>query len=300
VIGVLINVAFYGGLFVLNLYFQDVRGEDALSAGFALVPQLAAIVVGSTLTAHRSGKASGPQRTGLLGLWLCGLGSAGLLLADASIGYGWLILPMAATGMGMGMITPSVTAATTEAAPGHYGGLASGVINASRQSGSVIGIAILGGLAGADFGGDPDAILGTRYAIGASAIAFFAASILAALYLGRGSGHHDQVAPGLALAHVQLGGDPLTELGDVADDADDAPALAEPVEDVHHLVESVGIEAAEPFVDEQGLQARAPGLGADDVREAEREREAGQEGLAAGQRRGVPVNSRPAIPRQKS
>jgi DHA2 family methylenomycin A resistance protein-like MFS transporter len=301
VIGVLINFSFYGGLFVTNLYFQNVRGDDALAAGLALFPQLAAIVVGSTLTAHRSGKASGPQRTGLLGLWLCGLGTAGLLLADADVHYVWLILPMAATGMGMGMITPSVTAATTEAAPGHHGGLAAGVINAARQAGSVIGIAVLGGLAGADFGGDPDAILGTRYALGTAAIAFFVASILAALYLGRGrSGHDHEITPGLALADVQLGGDALAELRDVADDADDPAALAQPVEHVHHLVERVGVEAAETLVDEQRLEACAAGLRAHDVGEPQREREAGEERLAPGQGGGVPIDARPAVPRQQT
>jgi DHA2 family methylenomycin A resistance protein-like MFS transporter len=310
VIGVLINFAFYGELFVINLYFQDVRGHGALAAGLAVLPQLGAIVAGSTIAARRSGRASGPRRTGVLGLWLCGTGTSALLIADASVAYVWLIVPMAAAGLGMGMITPAVTAATTEAAPVRYGGLASGVINASRQAGSVIGIAVLGGLAGADFGGTPDAVLGIRYAIGAAAIAFFLASILAALYLGRAARHHlapdgtdsadhDEVAAGGVLAHVELSGDPLAELGDVADDADDAASLAQPVEDVHHLVEGVRVEAAEPLVDEQGLEARAPRLGTDHVGQAEREREAGQEGLAPGQRRGVPIDARPAVPRQQ-
>lgn len=190
VIGVLINFAFYGQLFVINLYFQDVRDAGPLEAGLAVLPQLAAIVVGSAIAARRSGRASGPQLTGLIGLWCCGSGTAALLVADELIAYWWLVLPMAAAGLGMGMITPAVTAATTEAAPAHHGGVASGVINASRQTGSVIGIAVLGGLAGGS-----DAVLGTRYAVGTAAIAFFVAVILAALYLGRIALHPKPLMP---------------------------------------------------------------------------------------------------------
>lgn len=189
-IGVLINFAFYGELFVLNLYFQDVRGQEPLMAGLAVLPQLAAIVAGSTIAARRSGRTSGPQLTALLGLWIAGSGVSALLVADASVGYWWLVAPMAAAGLGMGMVTPAVTAATTEAAPAHHGGLASGVINAARQSGSVIGIAVLGGLAGGS-----NAVLGTRYAVGVAAIAFFAAVILAALYLGRVALHPKPLMP---------------------------------------------------------------------------------------------------------
>jgi MFS transporter, DHA2 family, methylenomycin A resistance protein len=39
VVGFLINLGFYGQLFVMSLYFQDVRGYSALRAGLALLPE---------------------------------------------------------------------------------------------------------------------------------------------------------------------------------------------------------------------------------------------------------------------
>jgi MFS transporter, DHA2 family, methylenomycin A resistance protein len=36
--GLLVNVAFYGLIFVLSLYFQDVNGRSAFATGLAFVP----------------------------------------------------------------------------------------------------------------------------------------------------------------------------------------------------------------------------------------------------------------------
>jgi MFS family permease len=69
-----------------------------------------------------------------------------------------------------------VTAVLTDAAPLHHSGLASGVINSARQSGSVIGIAVLGGLvARLD-----DFVLAVRLAVGVAAIGFFVGVVIAA------------------------------------------------------------------------------------------------------------------------
>ncbi len=88
---------------------------------------------------------------------------------------------------------------------------------------------------------------------------------------------------------MHLRGDASPQLGDVAHEADDAPALAQAVEDVHHLVEGVLVERAEALVDEQRLDARAARLGLHDVGQSQGERERGEERLAAGERARVPL-----------
>jgi DHA2 family methylenomycin A resistance protein-like MFS transporter len=45
-VGLLINLGFYGELFVINLYFQQVRGYSALDAGLALLPQMGVVALG--------------------------------------------------------------------------------------------------------------------------------------------------------------------------------------------------------------------------------------------------------------
>ncbi len=180
VIGVLINFGFYGPLFVLTLYFQNERGMSPLEAGFALLPQVAGIIPGAATSARWSARAGGPTGTACLGMFLTGTGIAATMLAG-DVPYAVLVLTLTVTGIGMGLTMPAVTAALTDAVPVHHAGLAAGVINASRQTGSVVGIAVLGGLVGA---GD-EAVLQLRYALGVAGLAFFVAVILAATCLHR-------------------------------------------------------------------------------------------------------------------
>ena len=61
----------------------------------------------------------------------------------------------------------------------------------------------------------------------------------------------------------------VAQLGHVGDDADGAPAGAQVVDLGHDRLEGVGVQGAEALVDEEGLQAHAPGLGRDDVGQGE-------------------------------
>lgn len=84
----------------------------------------------------------------LIGLSLGGVGLLGLLVAGANTGYPLLVAPLAAVGFGMAFTMPAATTAVVEAAPAQQAGVASGVINASRQVGGLIGVALLGALIG--------------------------------------------------------------------------------------------------------------------------------------------------------
>jgi MFS transporter, DHA2 family, methylenomycin A resistance protein len=147
-VGLLINLGFYGELFVLNLYFQQTRDASALLAGVALLPQMGMAAIGSALSGRYTAATGGPRRTMLAGLLIGAAGFLGLLFAAAHTFYLWLVLPMIAVGFGMSFTMPAATTAVTDAAPDDRSGLAAGVINAARQLGSVLGVAILGGLAG--------------------------------------------------------------------------------------------------------------------------------------------------------
>ncbi|MGH3840664.1 MAG: MFS transporter [Pseudonocardiaceae bacterium] len=123
-VGLLINLGFYGELFVINLYFQQMLGYSALVAGLALLPQMSMVI----------------------GLVIGGVGLLGLLVTGAATPYVWLVGPLIAAGFGMSFIMPAATTAVVEAAPADRAGLASGAINAARQIGGVIGVALLGAL----------------------------------------------------------------------------------------------------------------------------------------------------------
>ena len=108
------------------------------------------------------------------------------------------------------------------------------------------------------------------------------------------------VDPVRALADDQLGRDPVAHLGDVADHADDATAVAQGVEGVHHVVEGVGVERAEALVDEQRVERGAADLVHDHVGQAQRQRERHHERLAARQRRRVAALARPVVADQQA
>jgi DHA2 family methylenomycin A resistance protein-like MFS transporter len=144
-VGLLINFGLYGQLFVLSLYFQDLRGYSALGTGLALLPEAALLIVASALSGRIMAR-TGPRRPMLAGLLIGGAGLLGVATAGPHTGYLLLAAPMAATGFGMALTMPAATAAVMEAAPPDRGGIASGVINAARQAGTVLGVALLGTL----------------------------------------------------------------------------------------------------------------------------------------------------------
>jgi DHA2 family methylenomycin A resistance protein-like MFS transporter len=144
-VGLLINLGFYGQLFVATLYFQQIRGYSALLTGLALLPQMGMAAIASPLSGRVMAR-TGPRRPMIAGLALGGAGLLGLLVADARTPYGLLVAPLMAVGFGMAFTMPAATAAVMGAAPDGRGGMASGVINAARQVGGVIGIALLGAL----------------------------------------------------------------------------------------------------------------------------------------------------------
>jgi MFS transporter, DHA2 family, methylenomycin A resistance protein len=146
-VGLLINLGFYGQMFLMSLYLQDIRGYSALVAGLALLPEAALLTVAS-MASGRIMARTGPRLPMIAGLLLGGAGLLGLIVAGPATHYAFLIVPMAAAGFGIALTMPAATAAVIEAAPADRGGIASGVINASRQAGGVLGVALLGSLVG--------------------------------------------------------------------------------------------------------------------------------------------------------
>jgi MFS transporter, DHA2 family, methylenomycin A resistance protein len=145
VVGLLINLGFYGQLFVTTLYFQDLRGYSALATGLALLPESAMATTGSVLSGRIMSR-TGPWPPMVAGLALGAAGLFGLMFAAVHTEYGLLVVPLMATGLGMALTMPAATAAVMGAAPAKRAGLASGVINTARQVGGVIGVALLGTL----------------------------------------------------------------------------------------------------------------------------------------------------------
>ncbi|WP_214411702.1 DHA2 family efflux MFS transporter permease subunit [Sphaerisporangium fuscum] len=172
VVGVLLNFGFYGLLFVVPLYFQRVQHLSALMTGLAMLPMAMMPMISSPL----SGRVAARTRPYLPMAWGLVIGGAGLLgwlVAGPGTGYRALVVPMVLTGFGTGFTMPAATAAIMEAAPAELGGAASAVLNAARQTGSALGVAMVGTLvAGAGVVG------GLHVAVIVGGLGFLAAAAL--------------------------------------------------------------------------------------------------------------------------
>jgi DHA2 family methylenomycin A resistance protein-like MFS transporter len=178
-VGLAINLGFYGQLFVMSLYFQHVRGWSALGTGLALLPEGIFVALSSALSGRAMGRV-GPRLPMLTGLVLGGAGLTGLVIAGSGTSYPLLVLPLVATGFGMAFTMPAATTAIIGAAPAERAGIASGVLNASRQAGGAIGVALLGTLVGSGA-----FVPGLRVAMLVAGAAFFAAAAVTALTVER-------------------------------------------------------------------------------------------------------------------
>jgi predicted MFS family arabinose efflux permease len=192
VTALLIGAGMFAMWFYVSLYLQQVLGFDALHAGFAFVPGSAMIVLG-TMLATRALAKIGPRPLLLVGPFVAAIGLAWLSRFPADGSYTADVLgPLMLLTFGMGLAMTPLAVAGTAGMPRHEAGLASGLINTSRQVGGAIGLAALSTISAhiaASHGGSPKAALAAGFSgamIGA-AIALAAAGLVAALLPRRGS-----------------------------------------------------------------------------------------------------------------
>jgi EmrB/QacA subfamily drug resistance transporter len=143
----LIGAAFFSMWYFLSLYLQNVLGYSALRAGLAFLPMGIVIIAGAQASARLM------PRVGVRPLL-----QAGALLAAA--GFAWLSAivpypsywehvfgPGCVISLALGVLFPPLAAAATAGVPFTEAGLASGVLNTSRQIGGSLGLAVLATIA---------------------------------------------------------------------------------------------------------------------------------------------------------
>ncbi|MEP6740606.1 MAG: MFS transporter [Caldimonas sp.] len=174
-VGLLANAAFYGLIFVFSLYFQQVQGDSALRTGLAFLPMIGAILP-LNLVAPRLAERIGGPTTIAIGAAISAFGCLALLGVDRDTGYGALWPSLVALGAGLGLLVPPLTSTLLASVDKGRSGIAAGALNAARQTGSVIGVALFGSLVG-----DADRfVAGMRASlvISAALLAFGSAAIL--------------------------------------------------------------------------------------------------------------------------
>ena len=146
VIGLLINFAFYGMVFILSLFFSRIRHFDAQQTGFSFLPMMGVLVLTNLLAGPLSNRIGARQLT-VAGLMLGALGYLLLLPTNSSSPYALMIVPMLLSGVGISLTIPVITNATLSSVPRSQAGIGSGLLNSARQVGGVLGVAVFGFLA---------------------------------------------------------------------------------------------------------------------------------------------------------
>jgi DHA2 family methylenomycin A resistance protein-like MFS transporter len=144
--GLALNFAFYGAVFLLALYFEQVHGLSALETGLMFLPMTALITV-VNLLAGRLTTRYGPRLPIALGQVVLLGGVCGLLALQQDtplVVQAAVLLPF---GLGGGLAVPALTAALLESVDADRAGLAAGLLNAGRQFGGALGVALFGSLA---------------------------------------------------------------------------------------------------------------------------------------------------------
>jgi DHA2 family methylenomycin A resistance protein-like MFS transporter len=145
--GLLVNVAFYGLIFVLSLYFQKVNGWSAFYTGLAFVPMMGAVLPFNLLAAPVAERI-GPFAAIGGGALIAAASCLGLLIIEQGSTYWMLGAQLVAMGAGLGLLVPPLTSALLGSVEKKRSGVAAGVLNATRQTGSVLGVSLFGSLVG--------------------------------------------------------------------------------------------------------------------------------------------------------
>lgn len=141
---VAIGAANFGGYFFLSLYLQQVTSYSPLRAGLAFLPiglsAFAGASMGTRLVARigvRNQLALGPAiaATGLI--WMA------TVLTPQSAYLTDLLGPLILFGAGAGLTFVPMAMGATQGVPPHQQGLASALINTTRQVGGALGLAIM-------------------------------------------------------------------------------------------------------------------------------------------------------------
>ena len=151
----LVSFAMFGIFFAMPLYFQEVRGVNAMGSGLRLLPMIGGMVIGmigSTRLASPRQAADGTASAPLASVK--GLVTVGFTIMAVTLGFGATTTVSSGTGfaaawfavfgLGLGLAMPQTMNAALSALSAETSGAGSALISAMRQVGATIGVAVLG------------------------------------------------------------------------------------------------------------------------------------------------------------
>ncbi|MFG3256918.1 DHA2 family efflux MFS transporter permease subunit [Streptomyces sp. NPDC048172] len=175
-----LGIAYLASPVLLALHLQRVLHYSPTRAGFAFLPAAFAVMLGAQ-AAGRLTPRWGPRRAAVVGTAVTAAGFLWLAAADAHSAFvPDIALPSVVFGLGAGFTFTPLTVAATGGVDPSLTGLASGLLNTTRQIATALGIALLSTLA--------DSVGGARgyqLAYLTSGVTVALASVVAAVWMPR-------------------------------------------------------------------------------------------------------------------
>jgi DHA2 family methylenomycin A resistance protein-like MFS transporter len=179
-VGFAVNAGVYGMLFLFSLYFQQARGMSTMATGLAFLPMTALTAVMSPVAGRVI------ARVGVLPPLVIGtlLPAAGLAALAAAVSGGSTALLIALTvpiGAGGPLAVTAITTLMLDSVPAAYAGTASGVLNACRQLGGALAVAVFGAL----LSGPSGVLHGVRLSLAICVLLLAGSAVISLLLRGR-------------------------------------------------------------------------------------------------------------------
>jgi EmrB/QacA subfamily drug resistance transporter len=139
----LIGAGFFSMWYFLSLYMQNVLGYGALRTGVAFLPMAISVIIGAQISSRVLPRL-GSKPLLIAGTLIVGVGFAWLSRIPAVADYwGHVFGPGCLISLSLGLLFTPLAAAGTAGVSQSEAGLASGVLNTSRQVGGSMGLAAL-------------------------------------------------------------------------------------------------------------------------------------------------------------
>jgi MFS transporter, DHA2 family, methylenomycin A resistance protein len=130
-------------MFYVTLLFQDVKGWSPLRTGLTWLIMNGPFLIAAQFAGRLHQRLSSRSIIGI-GLLAAAIGIFGLSRVTTTSNFALAAVGYALLGAGFGLFVPAVSTAAMAEVPTGSSGIASGILNASRQVGTSIGLAVLG------------------------------------------------------------------------------------------------------------------------------------------------------------
>ncbi|MEW1907208.1 MFS transporter [Kitasatospora sp. NPDC085895] len=140
---VLMAFAFFGGVFFVTFYLQNVHGMAPVDAGVHLLPMTGMMIVGAPVAGAAIGKL-GPRIPIVAGMLFTTAAMLGMSTLSTDSGTGVMSLWFVLMGLGLSPVMVGATEVIVGNAPLELSGVAGGLQQAAMQVGGSLGTAVLG------------------------------------------------------------------------------------------------------------------------------------------------------------